>query len=60
MVDHFVQVAKAIAAADRNVPGRGDSLWETLSPDEQARYTVMAKEAVAAYLAAVAASRTDG
>lgn len=59
MLDHAVRVAKAIAAADKNVPGRGSSLWATLSIDEQARYTVIAKEAITEYLAAVADSRTE-
>lgn len=59
MVVHVVEVAKAIAAADRGVSGRGGDVWATLSVDDQVRYTVMAQEAVAAYLAAVANSRLE-
>jgi hypothetical protein len=54
VLDHLVRVAKAIAAADRNCPGRGDSIWPSLSLDEQTRYVGIAREAIETYIEAVA------
>lgn len=56
-LDVLVRVAKAIAAADRKLPGRDDEVWSTLSIDEQAFYTMQARVAVEAYLAAIADAR---
>lgn len=53
----LVRVAKALAAADRGIPGREETAWEVLSVDEQARYVSMARLGVEAYLEAVAARR---
>lgn len=57
-LDVLVRVAKAIAAADRKLPGRDDEVWPTLTAEEQAVYTMKARVAVEAYLAAIAEART--